>query len=286
MRKLLSKDEINKIIKDKPPGVEVNDLLTNLLSKGYSLDGFEVMVVESKGLQGPKGPVGLPGPKGDMGIEGLPGSTGDRGPAGLDGKHGKDGRDGRDGRDGVDGRDGSPDTGEEIVKKINENSDQIDASKIKNLPHPQVIYQGGGGFPETQIKAGTNVTVTKDASGSWVIGSSSSGGGGHTIQDEGISLTQRTKLNFVGAGVTVTDDSGNDASVVTISTSAGAGYQAASSGTVNGTNTAFTFAVAPNAIVVDGVSLRKVATDTTVNWTGTTSITLAVAPNFDIYGVA
>lgn len=43
-------------------------------------------------------------------------------------------------------------------------------------------------------------------------------GGGHTIEDEGTPLTQRTNLNFVGAGVTVTDDAGNDATVVTIST--------------------------------------------------------------------
>jgi len=43
-----------------------------------------------------------------------------------------------------------------------------------------------------------------------------SGGGGHTIQDEGTPLTQRTNLNFVGDAVTVTDDSGNDATVVTI----------------------------------------------------------------------
>lgn len=41
-------------------------------------------------------------------------------------------------------------------------------------------------------------------------------GSGHVIEDEGTPLTQRTKLNFVGAGVTVTDDSGDDASVVTI----------------------------------------------------------------------
>jgi hypothetical protein len=43
------------------------------------------------------------------------------------------------------------------------------------------------------------------------------GGGGHTIQDEGTPLTQRTNLNFVGASVSVTDDAGNDATVVTIS---------------------------------------------------------------------
>lgn len=41
-------------------------------------------------------------------------------------------------------------------------------------------------------------------------------GGGHTIQDEGTPLTARANLNFVGAGVTATDDAGNNATVVTI----------------------------------------------------------------------
>lgn len=113
-----------------------------------------------------------------------------------------------------------------------------------------------------------------------------SAGAGHTIQDEGSALTTRKYLNFVGAGVTATDDVLNNATKITISTSAGAGYQQPSSGSVDGSNTIFIFAVAPNAIVVDGVSLQKTATDTTANWTGTTTITLAVAPNFDIYGVA
>lgn len=40
--------------------------------------------------------------------------------------------------------------------------------------------------------------------------------GGHTIEDEGIPLPQRTSLNFVGAGVVVTDDAGNDETDVTI----------------------------------------------------------------------
>ena len=39
---------------------------------------------------------------------------------------------------------------------------------------------------------------------------------GHTIQEEGSSLTARANLNFIGAGVTATDDSGNDATKVTI----------------------------------------------------------------------
>jgi hypothetical protein len=45
---------------------------------------------------------------------------------------------------------------------------------------------------------------------------SMSAGGGHVIQDEGTPLTARANLNFVGAGVTATDDAGNNATVVTI----------------------------------------------------------------------
>jgi hypothetical protein len=40
---------------------------------------------------------------------------------------------------------------------------------------------------------------------------SGGGGGGHTIQDEGLDLTARTKLNFKGAGVTAADNSGDGA---------------------------------------------------------------------------
>lgn len=54
-------------------------------------------------------------------------------------------------------------------------------------------------------------------------------------------------------------------------------------GTVNGGNTSFVFASAPNAISVDGVPKQKVSSDGTVNWTGTTTVSLSVAPNFDIF---
>lgn len=46
---------------------------------------------------------------------------------------------------------------------------------------------------------------------------------GHTIQDEGVSLTQRRNLNFIGAGVTVTDDAANDQTDVTITSGGGSG---------------------------------------------------------------
>jgi len=47
---------------------------------------------------------------------------------------------------------------------------------------------------------------------------SGSGAGGfyQTVQDEGVNLPQRLKLNFVGAGVTATDDVINNATIVTI----------------------------------------------------------------------
>jgi hypothetical protein len=43
-----------------------------------------------------------------------------------------------------------------------------------------------------------------------------SGTGGHTIQNEGSNMNGRMKLNFVGSAVNVTDDPGNNATIVTI----------------------------------------------------------------------
>jgi len=42
------------------------------------------------------------------------------------------------------------------------------------------------------------------------------GGSGHVIEDEGTPLTNRAALNFIGAGVTATDNAGTDATDVTI----------------------------------------------------------------------
>jgi hypothetical protein len=51
----------------------------------------------------------------------------------------------------------------------------------------------------------------------------SAGGGGHVIRDEGIDLPQRGKIDFMGAGVTATDDAAGDRTVVTIAASGGGG---------------------------------------------------------------
>lgn len=58
-------------------------------------------------------------------------------------------------------------------------------------------------------------------------------------------------------------------------------------GTVDGSNKVFVFTTAPNAITVDGGrSMQKVSSDGTVNWTGTTTVTLSVAPTFDVFSTA
>ncbi len=69
--------------------------------------------------------------------------------------------------------------------------------------------------------------------------------------------------------------------------SSGSGFQQPLSGAVNGTNAVFVWATAPNALIVDeSRSIQKVSSDTTPNWTGTTTTTLTIPPNFDIYAVA
>jgi hypothetical protein len=156
------------------------------------------------------------------------------------GKNGKDGNDGYtpikgidyfDGEQGTPGKDGSPDTGEQIANKLEalEGEAKLDFKALKNVPE----FKGGktGGVVARNIYQMGDVSLTSlsnndvlkwdDINKLWVNGTGGTGGG-HTIQDEGTPLTQRTNLNFVGAGVAVTDDAGNDATIVTISAGGGA----------------------------------------------------------------
>lgn len=71
------------------------------------------------------------------------------------------------------------------------------------------------------------------------------------------------------------------------SSSSGSGYQAPTSGVVDGVNKTFVWATAPNVIVVDqGRGMQKTSSDTTANWTGGTTTILAVAPTFDIFSTS
>lgn len=76
--------------------------------------------------------------------------------------------------------------------------------------------------------------------------------------------------------------SGSGSSIVS------SGYQIPVSGAVDGVNATFVWALAPNAIIIDGVIMQKNTngTPSVENWTGTTTTILATAPNGDIFAVA
>jgi len=100
------------------------------------------------------------------------------------------------------------------------------------------------------------------------LGASGGSEGGHTIEDEGTPLTKRTKLNFVGAGVAVADDSGDDATDVTI-TGSGSGEANTSSndGTGAGLAKAKVSVDLPFKSLIGGtrISLDDNANDVTIN---------------------
>lgn len=95
-------------------------------------------------------------------------------------------------------------------------------------------------------------------------------------------------VNFIaGAGITLSevDNEETHQADFTISATVGGVSVQVPTGTVNGVNTNFVFTVAPQIIVLDNANvMNKVSSDGTVNWTGTTTVVLNQAPNFNIFG--
>lgn len=83
----------------------------------------------------------------------------------------------------------------------------------------------------------------------------------------------------------VWDDNSN-VWINTATTPPGGGYQLPVSGVVDGSNKVFVWTVAPNVMVVDGSAINSVSADTTINWGGTTTTTLSIAPNSNIFAIA
>lgn len=96
-------------------------------------------------------------------------------------------------------------------------------TKVPVAQVPVMVASGAshaaGAVPDPGASAGTTKFLREDATFAVPPGTSS---GGHTIQDEGTPLTARAALDFVGAGVTATDDAGGNRTVVTIPGSGGA----------------------------------------------------------------
>jgi hypothetical protein len=114
-------------------------------------------------------------------------------------------------------------------------------SLVTNLDHIRARLElleasgvGGGGIPLTIKSSGATITTNTsiiDFIGAQVTGVGStatvtisggtSGGSGHTIQDEGSTLPTRSKLNFKGTVVVASDNAGNDSTDVTITVTSG-----------------------------------------------------------------
>ncbi len=125
-------------------------------------------------------------------------------------------------------------TKKDTEKTIKDFQDKIDELRRDLLTRIGSIHGGGnanrqmfiGGadpltrYTDMNLKAGTNTTITYADNNTTkqvdVTFTATGGSGGHTIQDEGTPLTARANLNFVGSGVTATDDAGNNATIVTI----------------------------------------------------------------------
>ena len=100
-----------------------------------------------------------------------------------------------------------------------------------------------GDVDGTAVPSDGEVLKWDSATSKWAPGSDisgSSGSAGHTIQNAGSNLTGRTYLNFTGTGISVIDDSGNDATKVTINVGEGSGETNTASNEGSGTGLAMT----------------------------------------------
>jgi hypothetical protein len=105
----------------------------------------------------------------------------------------------------------------------------ISPGSIGGVPATRQIIAGaglgGGGSLAADVTLTANVLSVNGLTGAVVLTPASLGVvQGHAIQDEGTAQTHRAALNFVGDGVSVTDDVANNRSQITI-TGGGAGSQ-------------------------------------------------------------
>lgn len=179
----------------------------------------------------------------------------------TDGKDGRDGKDGKRGERGPDGigtqglrgKDGSPDKPQDIANKLNTLKGGVDISVVKGAISKKDIDEGMARV-DGRIK---------------LLDQRWHGGGLSQVSHD-------STLSGTGTA-------SSPLSVVSVAT----GFQQPTSGVVDGLNTIFTWTIAPKAIVVDqGRVMQKVSVDTNINWTGTTTTTLQIAPTSDIFAVA
>jgi len=133
--------DIKLTVEKSSEQLEDQSLVVDVLNKVLELNKKLTKVLEEKIQPGPQGPRGLAGPQGPQGEPGQQGPAGQsvvgppgpQGIAGKDGKPGVRGPRGSMGLQGPAGKDGSPDTAEQIAKKLNTLNQAVDVSVIKGL---------------------------------------------------------------------------------------------------------------------------------------------------------
>lgn len=217
-----------------------------------SIQGAEIITI--KGEKGEKGDIGLKGDKGDKGEKGdtgadstVPGPKGEKGDTGSKGDKGEKGEDstvpGPKGDKGEKGRDGSPDTPEDIEKKI---------LTLKKSWIP--IDMINGDF-NTKVRQPVIVPGNRPLD----------------VKVNGVSFGIAREINFVGNAISA--EIINGVVTVTVSDSGGSGFTKETPvGDVDEVNTTFTVTTTPVYIVIDGATYFEGAGYSIVGLTLTTDI--------------
>lgn len=153
------------------------------LSKYIKESETEEVVKLLRGKKGDKGDTGEKGDKGERGDDGKDGLTPENGKDGKDGDRGIKGLKGDKGIDGKDGKDGSPDTGKQIIEKVNANkTDKIKRSKIE-------------GIDDIDNKLASNANQMQKIL-------SFGGANSINIKNNGVVIGKEQTINFTGGTVT------------------------------------------------------------------------------------
>ncbi len=132
-------------------------------------------------------------------------------------------------------------------------SDDADGSGIAYVTN----FYGTTSASQARLAVGTNdYVLTADSSASAGIAWKAAASSGHTIENAGTGLTARSKLNFDGTHVIATDDSGDDASDITLSSNL-----QALSGLTSAANKGIQFTGSGTAAVYDLTSAGKALLD-------------------------
>lgn len=167
----------------------------------------------------------------------------------------------------------NPVTVNQIVEKLNTVYDEVDPHMIKGWADLERMIRINANIPKDfDVRIGVSKTEIKG------------------VMDRVAALESGSTISGVSsiiAGTNITIDPVGGTGAVTINStggSGGSGYEPAT-GAVDGSNAVFgPFTVAPTVIVSDFRVLRKTEDGgTTVNWTGTTTITVTEPPTNHIY---